>query len=97
MALNIPDTRWMYFCEANSWDPEVQETEIAWAKRFLDAMRPRSVDTALPNFLEPDEGLRRLRASFGQDKFQRLVALKDRYDPDNIVSLNANIPPSKRR
>ena len=59
------------------------------------AAMPWSVGQAPPNFLEPDEGTRRLRASFGDDKFQRLVALKDRYDPDNVFSLNANIRPSR--
>jgi hypothetical protein len=93
-ALNIPDTGWMYFCEANSWNPEEQDAEIVWAKKFLDAMRPWWVDKAPPNSLEPDEGLRRLRQSFGEEKFGRLVGLKDRYDPDNIFSLNTNIPPS---
>ena len=92
MALSIPTTKWMYFCEANSWDPAEQEVEIDWAKSFLETMRPWSVDKAPPNFLEPDEGLRRLRASFGEEKFKRLVTLKARYDPDNLFSLNVNIP-----
>ena len=92
MALSIPATDWMYFCEANSWDPAEQEAEIGWAKGFLEAMRPWSVDKAPPNFLEPDEGTRRLRASFGDEKFKRLVELKTRYDPENVFSLNVNIP-----
>ncbi len=96
MALNIPDTDWMYFCEACSWDDDQQKTEVAWAKEFVAAMRPWSVDKAPPNFLEPDEGIRRIQASFGDEKFKRLVALKDRYDPENIFALNVNIPPSGR-
>lgn len=94
MALNIPNTDWMYFCEAVSPDEQQQEAEVTWARRFHDAMRPWSVGHAPPNFLEPDEGTRRVRASFGEEKLSRLVALKDRYDPENIFSLNVNIPPS---
>jgi FAD/FMN-containing dehydrogenase len=94
MALSIPDTDWVYFCKASSWDADVHDGEIAWAKKFLAAMRPWSVDQAPPNFLEPDEGRRRLLRSFGEAKFKRLVALKDRYDPTNVFSLNVNIPPS---
>jgi FAD/FMN-containing dehydrogenase len=94
MALNIPDTRWMYFCEADTFDDQQQQVEIAWAKQFLASMRPWSVGQAPPNFLEPDEGTRRVRASFGDEKFQRLVALKDRYDPENVFRRNVNIRPS---
>jgi len=97
MALNIPATDWMYFCEATSWDDQQQAADIAWAKQFLATMRTWAVDQAPPNFLEPDEGTRRIRASFGEEKFQRLVALKDRYDPDNVFSRNVNIRPSARR
>jgi FAD/FMN-containing dehydrogenase len=94
MALNIPDTKWMYFCEATWQDPAEQDYEIAWARSFMAAMSRWSVGQAPPNFLEPDEGRARLQASFGEQKFQRLVALKDKCDPDNVFSLNVNIPPS---
>jgi hypothetical protein len=36
----------------------------------------------------------RLRAVYGERKFERLVALKTRYDPTNFLRLNQNIPPS---
>jgi FAD/FMN-containing dehydrogenase len=32
-------------------------------------------------------------AVYGPAKFERLVALKRRYDPDNLFRLNHNIPP----
>ena len=93
MALSIPDTSWMYFCEATSWDAAVQDREIAWARDFMAAMRPWTVDKAPPNFLEPDEGLTRLQLSYGEDKYRKLVALKDTYDPRNVFTLNGNIRP----
>jgi len=59
-------------------------------------MRPWSVGKAPPNFIMADETAQRLRASYGEEKFQRLVALKDEYDPKNVFALNQNIPPSRR-
>jgi FAD/FMN-containing dehydrogenase len=93
MALNIPDTSWMYFCEATSWDTAEQDHEIAWARDFMAAMRPWSVDQVPPNFLEPDEGDTRLRRSYGEEKYRLLVALKDTYDPHNLFTLNGNVRP----
>jgi FAD/FMN-containing dehydrogenase len=36
-----------------------------------------------------------VRSAYG-DKYERLVALKDRYDPTNLFKLNQNIAPSTR-
>jgi hypothetical protein len=58
-------------------------------------MRPFGLGTALPNFIEPDEGLARLRASYGEDKYARLVELKEKWDPDNVFRLNQNIAPAR--
>ena len=46
------------------------------------------------NFLS-DEGAAGVESAYG-DRLKRLTALKDRYDPDNVFRLNANIPPSQR-
>ena len=41
-----------------------------------------------------EAGDERLRASYGDATYERLVALKGRYDPDNLFRLNQNIQPS---
>ena len=41
-----------------------------------------------------DTGDEYVRRSFGEAKYARLVALKDKYDPDNLFRLNQNIKPS---
>jgi FAD/FMN-containing dehydrogenase len=43
--------------------------------------------------MAPDEGAARIRATYGGN-FDRLAALKRRYDPTNLFRLNANIPPA---
>ena len=35
-----------------------------------------------------DEGEERVRTAYDPEKFRRLVALKDNYDPDNLFRLN---------
>ncbi len=94
MALTVKDAPWVYFCLAMWMDPSEDERNVAWARGFHEAMRPFAVGTTLPNFIEPDEGNARLRASYGEEKYARLVALKQRWDPDNVFRLNLNISPT---
>jgi hypothetical protein len=74
-------------------DPAQAETNILWAREFGDAMEPYSGKDIALNFVM-DEGNERVQATFGPEKYARLVALKDKYDPENLFSLNQNIKPS---
>ena len=96
MALEMPHATWNYFYLATWSDPALAEPEIAWAREFADVMRRWCVGKAPPNFIDDgDDG--RLRASFGEEKFRRLVELKAKFDPDNVFALNQNIPVSVMR
>ena len=76
-----------------SWDPPAEGAQhIAWARDFSAALQPYSAGVYV-NFLG-DEGQDRIRAAYSEDKFQRLVALKNQYDPRNFFRLNQNIEPS---
>jgi FAD/FMN-containing dehydrogenase len=74
-------------------DPAATDANVAYTRRFADAMRPWATGRAYLNFLG-DEGPSRVEAAFGPDKFARLQALKDKWDPENLFRHNQNIPPS---
>jgi FAD/FMN-containing dehydrogenase len=71
-------------------DAADDELLIAGARAFCEAMRPYTTGMAYLNFTGED----RVREAFGEEKYARLVALKDRYDPDNLFRLNQNVVPS---
>jgi hypothetical protein len=56
-------------------------------------MRPFSAGGVYVNFLG-QEGSDRVREAYGVEKFERLVALKRKYDPSNVFRINQNIPPA---
>ncbi len=41
-----------------------------------------------------DEGADRVKAAYGAARYERLVGLKNKYDPANLFRLNQNIKPS---
>jgi FAD/FMN-containing dehydrogenase len=65
---------------------------VTWARGTTQALAPVSRAGAYVNFMgDADDD--RLRASYGDVKYERLVALKRRYDPTNLFRLNQNITP----
>lgn len=74
-------------------DPAEADTHISWAREFAKAMQPFSMPGVYLNFTSDQVEEERVQSSFG-DKYQRLVALKDKYDPTNFFKLNQNIRPS---
>jgi FAD binding domain/Berberine and berberine like len=64
----------------------------AWASEFAATLR-QTDPGAYVNFLG-DEGEERIRAAYPGATWDRLVAIKRRYDPDNVFRLNQNIPPA---
>ena len=71
-------------------DPD-PERHIAWVRESWEAMQPFSTGVYV-NFMS-DEPADRLRAVYGPDKYERLIALKRRYDPDNVFRNNRNVLP----
>ncbi|TLM75422.1 FAD-binding oxidoreductase [Pseudarthrobacter sp. NamB4] len=78
-------------------DPAEDERLTAFARKAYRLMQPFAEHGEYINFLGAEVGLKETdaaRAAYGPEKYQRLVALKDRYDPGNMFRLNHNIPPN---
>ena len=77
-------------------NPSESDTNIQWVRELWDAMQPFSSGAVYVNYLghEAEEGADRVKAAYGPEKYERLVALKNRYDPTNLFRLNQNIRPS---
>jgi FAD/FMN-containing dehydrogenase len=75
-------------------DPALDDKQIAWARETAAAIEPWSVSGGYANYMQADEPLDRVRAAFGPESFDRLRALKTRYDPGNVLHRNQNIPPA---
>jgi FAD/FMN-containing dehydrogenase len=75
------------------WEDRADDDRLIGANRaFCDAIRPHTTGGAYLNFTPED----RVRDAYGDVKYERLVALKDRYDPGNLFRLNQNITPSRQ-
>jgi Berberine and berberine like len=74
-------------------DQRPDRNPCARCRRFFGPMRPHARERVYLNFLG-DEGQERIRAAHGAEGFDRLVALKRRYDPENFFRANQNISPA---
>ena len=74
-------------------DAAHDEQSIQWARATAAALQPWSVSGGYMNYMQADEPIERVRAAFGDQGFKRLQTLKQRYDPDNVLHRNQNIPP----
>jgi FAD/FMN-containing dehydrogenase len=76
-------------------DAAADGAHIAWARRTAAAIGERSTPVGgYLNYGAPDEPLERVRAAYGEAKFDRLRQVKRRFDPHNLFRYNHNIPPA---
>jgi FAD/FMN-containing dehydrogenase len=87
-----PNRQAPYVMNVNgSWaDPSTNETNIAWVRETWDALAPHATGARFANFEAEDQAL----AIYGGDKYQHLVEIKNKYDPQNLFRLNQNIKPT---
>lgn len=74
-------------------DPAEAERNIVWTRDFFEAMRPHLSSAYYVNDLGEDEGEQAVRGAYGGN-YDRLAALKKKYDPTNLFRMNQNIRPA---
>jgi hypothetical protein len=81
------------FLSLATWeDPAEDDARLASARGYWDRMARHLRGVAYVNSLA-DDGADRVRQAYGAAKYDRLVALKRKYDPANVFHLNQNIRP----
>lgn len=86
------DADYNFLITAAWTDPSESERNITWARDLWTAIQPFSTGGAYLNYLGK-EGEDRVMAAYGKERYERLVVLKNKYDPNNFFSLNQNIKP----
>src|SRR6266487_385072 len=81
-------------CILAAWDGGEADRHMAWARASWKALEPFASLGVYVNFLD-NEGGGRVRAAY-RGNYQRLVALKNTYDPTNFFALNQNITPAMK-
>ena len=78
----------------NGWDdPAEDDEQIQWVRDFWSAMQPFSTGRYV-NFIPAGEGRKGVGAAYGEEKYRRLVEIKNKYDPDNLFRINQNVQPT---
>jgi FAD/FMN-containing dehydrogenase len=91
-AIGNRDAAWILNITA-SWEEAGQDTpNIEWARAAWRDMRRFSTGGTYVNFLTEEEGDERIQAAYG-DNYRRLVAVKSKWDPENLFRMNKNIVP----
>ena len=91
-AFSYREAKWSAVFVGVDQDPDNNERIIGWTKDYWDAVHPHSGGGAYVNFMM-DEGQERVKATY-RDNFEKLVAIKNEYDPTNLFRVNQNIRPT---
>ena len=76
-------------------DPAEDARHLAWARDFFTGMESYSTGVYVNNL--GSEGADRVKAAYTPETYQRLVELKNTYDPENIFRVNQNVAPKGQR
>ena len=78
---------------ANWLEASADVGNISWIRGLFNKLRPAMKPGVYINFMSGDEQDRVPEAY--QERWDRMVAVKTHYDPNNFFRLNQNVPPGK--
>jgi FAD/FMN-containing dehydrogenase len=91
-AFGLRQDQWDYDVISQWTDPAETAQHVQWTRDFWNAVEPFATGEVYVNHLDAEEATR-IRAAYG-GHYDRLVALKNKYDPTNLFRLNQNIRPT---
>jgi FAD/FMN-containing dehydrogenase len=91
--LSQRSARWVSHPFATWEDPADDTENINWVRQYRQANAPFTTGGVYLNFIG-DEGDERIKAAFGEQKYERLAQVKSEYDPRNVFAGNQNIRPT---
>ena len=91
-AFGLRQDQWDYDVISQWSDPAETAQHVQWTREFWSAVEPYATGAVYVNHLDAEEATR-IRAAYG-GHYERLVALKNKYDPTNLFRMNQNIKPT---
>jgi hypothetical protein len=89
------DATWCMVIIGVDADPANKDKITTWAKQYWEALHPYSAGGAYINFMM-EEGEDRIKATYSGN-YERLVSIKNKYDPNNFFRVNQNIKPTIKK
>jgi FAD/FMN-containing dehydrogenase len=84
------------FTTMATWtNPPEAATHVEFARKHWTSMLPHSSSGGYVNYLSNDSDDELIRGTFGKN-YERLAAVKAKYDPTNFFHLNQNVKPAMR-
>jgi hypothetical protein len=94
-AFSHRDAQHSFLAVGVAVDAAEAEAVTAWSRKQWEAARPYLEEGVYVNYLTEDEGAARVRSAYGVN-YERLTAIKTKYDPSNLFRHNQNIRPGHR-
>ena len=91
-AFGLREDQWDFDIVSQWTDPADNQINIDWTRTFWSQVEPYTKGVYV-NHLGGEDEASRVRAAYGPN-YDRLVALKTKYDPENFFRLNNNITPN---